>query len=381
MAFIELPFPATYTPRARIRQTKAYPMALELLFCTDNPLDKEVYRIASMRWVKQLPNMSVKDLGDGRIQLCYENEDTDVGFSIAEQIGDWTEHLDEAKLAEIRNLIGERTLCDWQFTLNFFRPGFFAREAMPYVAEFARLNGLSILDPESAEFLASDEDELVDFWQDRNSRAIASVLFEDDEAEMTVYSAPLGAIGDAALRDTPTDNNRFYLNAQGGLEFTIVDAALLERCWQYNLHKATVQAETDIFIPKIMLLQLTQDQPFSDIFIWTRTCITAVPETEYVLMASTDDVSEDSEFEYGIARGRDLREMIAADTAEWHEDNGYLLPPLDGDPVGASTDFFDRCWNEITQPHDPKKCALLGGFMCVVETELINELSAKTPKH
>ena len=98
-------------------------------------------------------------------------------------------------------------------------------------------------------------------------------------------------------------------------------------------------------------------------------------------MAWTEEVSDDAEFKYGIARGSDLGKIIMGQKPSWSKHNGYLLPPLDGDPEQVSTDLFDLVWNKLAQPHDPMKCAMLGGFMCVVETELINELAAVVTKH
>lgn len=354
---------------------------MDLLFCTDKPLDAEIYRVAAMKWAREFANIRVNDLDGGKIQLLYENEDTDVGFTLTESIGDWTDHLSEEKLAELRETIDGATLCDWQFTLNYFRPSFFAREAMPYLAEFALMNSFSILDPESAEIIPAEADELSRWWAKQNKRAIASILFDDEDADMTTYSQ---ALDKDDLPEDDQDSETFvrpYKTASNGLEFTFVDTALLDRCWQYNHIKEKVQSQTDIFVPKVVLLQLTQNQPFCDMFIWTRTVITAVPETEVVLMAWTEEVSEDAEFQHAIARGKDLKKTIKAQKAKWSEQDGYLMPPLDDDPVQASVDLFDLCWQSIVKPHDPKKCAMLGGFMCVVETELVNELAADVSKH
>lgn len=353
-------------------------MAMDLLFCTNTPLDPEVYRVSAMRWAKQFDNMTVKDIADGCIQLWYENEDTDVGFSLSEVIGDWTDHLNEEKLEQIREQIGDKTLCSWQFTLNYFRPNFFAREAMPFLAAFAELNGLSILDPESAEIIPNDAEDLVELWTIQNRRAIASILFDDDAADMATYSRELDE------DDLPADHEnavRPYMTTANGLELTFVGSDLLDRCWQYNYIKDRMQSDTGIFIPKIMLLQLTQDQPFADMFIWTRTVITAVPDSEYVLMAWTEEVTDDAEFQYGIARGSDLNKIIMAQKPSWSKHNGYLLPPTDGDAEQASIKLFDKIWKKFTTPHDPMKCAMLGGFMCVIETELVNDLASVVTKH
>ena len=350
-------------------------MAMDLLFCTEDPLDPAECRAAVIKWAEQFGNMEVNDLNDGAIQLWYENEATDVGFSLSEKIGDWTEHLNEEKLTEIRDKIGDKTLCDWQFTLNYFRPNFFAREAMPFLAAFAEVNGFSILDPESAEIIPNDVEDLVELWTIQNRRAIASILFEDDDAEMKTYARELDDDEDTQPGERP------YMMTANGLELTFVDNALLDRCWKYNYIKDRMQSETEIFIPKIMLLQLTQEQPFADMFIWTRTVITAVPDTEFVLMAWTEEVSDDAEFQYGIARASDLNKIIMAQKPSWSKHNGYLLPPIDDDAEQASIKLFDEVWDKFTTPHDPMKCAMLGGFMCVVETELVTELSSVVTKH
>ncbi|MGI9463886.1 MAG: hypothetical protein ACR2OM_08100 [Aestuariivirgaceae bacterium] len=356
-------------------------MAMDLLFCTDELLDAEAYRVAIMKWARQFDNLSVNDIDNGRIQLWYENEATDVGFSISEVIGDWTEHLDEKKLNEIRDQIGDKKLCDWQFTLNYFRPNFFAREAMPYLAAFAELNNFSILDPESAEIIPNDAEDLAELWTIQNRRAMASILFEDDGADMTTYAHSLDDEDEPNEDEDQTPSDRPYMMTSNGLELTFVDKPVLDRCWKYNYIKDRMQADTDVFIPKIMLLQLTQDEPFADMFIWTRTVVTAVPDTQYVLMAWTKEVSDDPGFKYGIVRGSDLSKTIMKLKPSWSKHNGYLLPPPSSNPEQASTDLFDRCWDKLAKPHDPMKCAMLGGFMCVVETELVDELSSVVTKH
>src|SRR3954469_4175442 len=98
-------------------------------------------------------------------QLWYENKDTGVYFSFEHENFDPEDGLVPAEFEDIR----------LSFNLNFFRPSFFAYEAMPIVAELARRFDLLVIEDGSPP-AACDPQRYIASWIQSNASAAQAIL-------------------------------------------------------------------------------------------------------------------------------------------------------------------------------------------------------------
>jgi len=108
-------------------------------------------------------------------QVWYENETTGVYFSFERQDTDWVK--EQAELSKLG------ALTDLTFNINFLRPTFFGREAMPFVTAVAKEFGLLVSNPQEDEIpLGPDTNALILNYVDHNARAAAAYLAQKDSS-------------------------------------------------------------------------------------------------------------------------------------------------------------------------------------------------------
>jgi hypothetical protein len=119
-------------------------------------------------------------------QVWYENEATGVYFSFEQQDADWVK--EQAELSDLS------ALTDLTFNINFLRPTFFGREAMPFVTAAAKQFGLLISNPQADEIpVEADANALILNYVDHNARAAAAYLAQEDSS-LTVMDSKRSAV-------------------------------------------------------------------------------------------------------------------------------------------------------------------------------------------
>jgi len=205
-------------------------MSLDLLFFSPKELTDHQVRETARAWAESAPHTETAELDDGKIQLWYDNEETFVHFSLSEIDTDLTGFVEEMRPMARDAAPNGYILSPWQFNMNFFRPSFCAAEAMPHLADFARMMNFLILETHEMEIVPAEPDQLVAYWREANKRAVAVAFFNQDVDGMSVYRT-----GSSEPDETGTvklDQARFEQVLTGGQDPAIdligIDRVLLE---------------------------------------------------------------------------------------------------------------------------------------------------------
>lgn len=163
--------------------------------------------------------------GDRDPQASYENEDTGVGFSF-----EWSEAEPDEDVEEF--LRGPHVA----FNLNFYRPEFFALEALPELEAFTRAFGGRVHDPQidGIKNGAFASDGFLSGWRAGNSAAYKVLIPQQDHLP---YSVP---------------------------------KLLNESVWRWNYQKKALQQllGEDSFVPRVFYFSLANEKSLKHGVIW-----------------------------------------------------------------------------------------------------------------
>jgi hypothetical protein len=177
-------------------------------------------------------------------QLWYNNQDTGVYFSIYFEIKDPEEQVIPSGYVD----------SGLSFNLNFSRPSFFAREAMPVVVDLCRHFGLAAYDPQQSEKGVVNEDPtvaaLINSWL-RSNRNAVKALHEAGAA--------------APLR---------------------MAASIAEYLWSYSRRKQELQAKVgdDIFVPGLFPFRKAGSSNIGTMIVCTAGIPMILPDSHWVLI-------------------------------------------------------------------------------------------------
>ena len=214
---------------------------------------------------------SIDDRGDEVFVTC-DNEDTGVRFHFV-----WSARDKNDDLPFIRRKAG------LVFEMALIRPGFFALEAMPLVADFCRQSNLRIKDATSA----PDASTLVDEWHRENQHAV-------------------------------------HRNAGGAPRLSVPREKSVE-WWKYQRQRAALERDLvreDVFVPSILVLK---EKLRLDLFFavaWTQAIPIVLPRVDQIIVdrASAKSRKKPKLFRISYAQ-------IVAGLGEW-------LKPFDGPVPG-----------------------------------------------
>lgn len=206
---------------------------LYLVASDKRPIDPEM--LAS--WAEAQPHVTASLVSDG-MRLAYDNGDTGVRFTIDYSVGDRPGDDVETALS---------------LNLNYFRPSFFAYEAMPVVVELAEKFDLLIQDPQSDEEAPRpcDVGALIEGWVASNESSVPAV-------------AKAGGTDD--------------------IYFLPRDKA--DALWRYNFSRAALQAEVghDAFVPLVFVLAPEGGRECVTAAVWAEAIPTLFPPVDYVML-------------------------------------------------------------------------------------------------
>jgi hypothetical protein len=200
-------------------------------------------------------------------QLWYENKDTGVYFSFEYENFDPEDGLVPPQFEDIR----------LSFNLNFFRPSFFAYEAMPIVTELARNFGLLGIE-DSSPPAACDAEQLTASWIESNSRAAKAVIHAGEVEEP------------------------FYMPAEKSLEW-----------WRYMYRHEELSKElemADVFVPTLFLLALNDSRNIRTAVTWIPDVHMIVPDCELVILGRKRKGFLAAKEERGIVSLRTISETL-----------------------------------------------------------------------
>lgn len=244
-----------------------------------------------LRFLSEIPGMSVEELGDDQAQAVYENSDTAVSciFDVGSPPDSTNGRLPAGSV-----------LAPVTFTLNYVRPSFFARESMPLVESLGRRFDLLAIDrqgdnvpaPPSAARLASA-------WEMYNRAAVRALSASQPDVGQEIGHLPRAA-------------------ADAWWEYARVHASLDQ----------AMEAE-DVFVPRVTLAWAPPDRAVHRLFVWAEGVgQTVVPESEFVVLFRQAGV-------LGALRRRSPRVTRYVGRDRFVDHLTPLLQPLERGPPGT----------------------------------------------
>jgi hypothetical protein len=210
-------------------------MSFDLYFCPQSNAGPSITELK--RYFSALPHFDTDDVeGDGH-EFYYENDVTGV-YCVFYYLPPHAGESDESGGSGL------------SFSLNFFRPSFFAYETMPLVEDFSRHFNLLVEDPQAETKGPANSADLIKSWRASEAKAFASMrdMPEDEKDELHFMPEPEAT---AWWR---------YTSIRQQLEDSIAD---------------------DIFIPLIMVLMNPAKELFTAI-VWPNAIPQFFPACDYV---------------------------------------------------------------------------------------------------
>ena len=203
---------------------------------------------------------------DGGFEIWYENPLTRTGFALGDRAFDVTGTVAAAQAVLVDGPPAGFRLSNLHFNMNFFRPNFFAEEAMPLVTELAQVLELQPVDPGTRKRVPPDSHSLIDLWNTGNVNTIAALVFDTINDGNRLYTGP-------AERSAPAEGKAPFMTAQtlveqdtavliAGAGITIVESSMLERFFQHNLWICEHFANEDAYFGAMYLVRF-QDSVFT----------------------------------------------------------------------------------------------------------------------
>lgn len=360
-------------------------MSLDLLFFSPKELTDQQVRETARAWAESTPHAETAELDDGKIQLWYDNEETFVHFSLSEIDTDLTGFIEEMRPMARDAAPNGYMLSPWQFNMNFFRPSFCAAEAMPHLADFARMMNFLILETHEMEIVPAEPDQLVGYWREANKRAVAVAFFNQDVEGMSVYRT-----GSSEPDETGTvqlDQANFEQVLTGGQDPAIdligIDRVLLETFWQHNLSRLKQQEAIQAFVPKIMLITLGPSAHPATMCTWSRDVWTAFPDTTHVLLNRPESgrLWWKNPAKFSIAETADVLRVLKENGAVDRCEGALWLTGQEASMENGNARLFDLVERSVAHPLEDSQLQLLDGLAGVVDADVLTELSEGIAKH
>jgi hypothetical protein len=236
-------------------------MSYDLIFCREKGRPLAFEDVAA--WA--LGRKHFERSGPG--QIWYENEKTGVYFSLEYENFDPEDGFVPSEYEDIR----------LSFSLNFFRPNFFAYEAMPVVCELAKQFELLVIEDGSPP-AACDSERYIATWTKSNAKAVAAIL-EGEKIE-----------------------EPFYIEANKSLAW-----------WRYMYRHEELTKEleeADVFVPNLFLFGLPGTRVAQRAIVWTTDVHLVVPECDVVVLGRKRKSLFRTKEESGIVSFRTVSETL-----------------------------------------------------------------------
>lgn len=216
-------------------------MSFDLFFCSPNA--GRINFESVVAWATEYKPFVRKEN-----QLWYSNEDTGVYFSLDfEPI--------EPESPEDSSIPQGYFDSGLSFDLNFNRPSFFAKEAMPLVENLAKRFSLWVFDPQSEKSSIThevEEESLIDSWLRSNQRAIQTLTQHE----------------------------------QGTYEPLRMQTASSLYLWRYNSNKKSIEHKysEELYTPSLVPVFRKGSKLVERAFTCTQGVPTVVPDSEWVFL-------------------------------------------------------------------------------------------------
>ncbi len=265
-------------------------MSFDLYFCWQKP--ERIDFGAVSNWAAAQGSFSCTET-----QLWYDNAETGVycSFDFEAQPAE-----DPEELPPIPDGLFDTGL---SFNLNFNRPSFFGREAMPLVEELAHRFGLYVVDPQvwdegaglHREVRAS---QLVSSWLEENRRAIR-VFVEDPELSSPLY----------------------------------MPASQSDYLWRYRRSMKAMQLSCgeELFVPQLPVLRRGDSRRVRTAFVLTQGIATVIPNADWVVIGKPKNgfFRKKGDTEYGVISQVRLNELLGSHLQpfEWNDPIVRVIKP------------------------------------------------------